>query len=134
MKAPKTVAVTFLTALAFCVTLTGFVSDVSGQVLPKRKIEFPKKHFRVDVGDAVYWGGAFADLATSLGQKEGNPVLQNSAGHISMGKGLAMKGGVYAAIKTMEYFYPERPKVTMWFKIAVGGAFGALAFHNSRMK
>jgi hypothetical protein len=134
MKAPKKVAVTFLTALAFCVTLTGFVSDVSGQVLPTRKIELPKKHFRVDVGDAVYWGGAFADLGTSLGQREGNPVLQNSAGRISMGKGLAMKGGIYAAVKTVEYFYPERPKATMWFKIGVGVAYGCIAFHNSRMK
>lgn len=98
-----------------------------------KPIVLPKK-FRLDWGDFTYWAGSFADVASSVGKREANPLLRNPDGRFSVGKGLALKGGVYGAIKVIEYYHPQNRRAMLWFKFGVGVVYGCIAARNFGVK
>lgn len=118
-----------------------FAAEASGQTPnsstpkpPQTATVRQERRFRLDWTDGIYWMGSIADVASSQGHREGNPFLRNPNGGLSTGKAFAIKGGLFGALKALDYFYPEHPRVMRWTKIIIGGAFAAVAVHNTRVK
>ena len=86
----------------------------------------------LDAGDAAYWGGAIADVSTSIGKRELG-VFRQADGTFAPGPNLALKGGLWGALKVLEWKYPERRRTLLWFKVGIGVAFGVVAVHNARV-
>ena len=84
------------------------------------------------LGDLAYWAGAGMDLASSAGQREANPVFLGSDGKFQAGKNLAFKGGLFAALKILDWKYqkPSERKALFITKMLIGAGFGALAARN----
>jgi hypothetical protein len=97
--------------------------------------------FKLSWGDAVYFGGAVADLAASRraldnnpNLREGNTFLQNEQGGLSLGKGIALKAAVWGFVKGGEAVFPEKRRWFQGILSGVGGAFVAIAWRNSKVK
>jgi hypothetical protein len=85
-----------------------------------------------DWSDAAYLGGSLADMGTSLGHEELHPLLRGSSGGLSVGKKLAITGGLYGLMKWFDWKYPERRRSTRIGKIVAAVGFTVIAVHNSR--
>ena len=89
---------------------------------------------RLDAGDAVYWTGSSLDLATSAGKREAG-VFRTADGRFALGPNLALKSGLWAGIKLLEWKQPQHRKAFMWTKICIGAAYTSVAlFHNRRVR
>jgi len=119
-------------------SLLGVVT-VSVLLLATANAQSPSVHNRFKLfnsSDAVYWGGAGADLASSLNKREGNPLWRDQNGIFAPGKNLAFKGIVWGGFKLLEsrYSSPNERRAIAWVKYGVGAAFVCIAAHNLGVK
>lgn len=82
--------------------------------------------------DAVYWGGAVADISTSVGKREAG-LFHDSSGRFAAGPNAAFKAGLWTAFKALEWRYntPHERRIITWVKIGAGAAFAGFAIHNA---
>ena len=76
----------------------------------------------------------FFDAGSSLGQREANPVLQNSQGMFSSTRGMALKGGLLSGTLIVQALL-ERKNLGNAKSFAVtnfvaAGVLGGVAWHN----
>lgn len=91
------------------------------------------RHSHLVVSSTVYWAGVAADIASSRGpvKFERNPLLKDGSGRLSIGKALALDGGIYALSLLLER---RKPRLAVIMRYAGGGVHGAAAIHNWRVK
>jgi len=80
------------------------------------------------VSTAVYGGGATADVLTSRGKLESNPLSRDQFKVFDTKKNVALKAGVYGVSLLFEKKYP---KIAFIFRVASGAVFIGYAVHNS---
>jgi hypothetical protein len=86
--------------------------------------------FKLDWGDAVYWGGSIADTASSIGQGESNPLARNSQGIFSPAKAVTLQASAWGVMKLVEWKYPESRRRLFWVKVGVGVVSAVFAVRN----
>jgi hypothetical protein len=97
--------------------------------------------FKLGWGDSIYFGGSVADLAVTRNKldnnpllREGNALLQNDQGGLSLGKGIALKAAVWGFVKGGEAVFPEKRRWFQGILSGIGGAFVVIAWRNSRVQ
>lgn len=80
---------------------------------------------------AAFWVGTFADIASSKGLLENNPLARNSQGGLSTGKALALNGVAYGLTLLIE---KRHPKLASIMRFGWGGAHAGAALANQREK
>ena len=106
------------------------------QLQPKNAnaLQLEPKKFAFDFGDAAILGSFSADEISS---RPCIPCNTREVGAIKDQKTrIALKAGVYGAIKLTEYFYRSENdrKILKWFKVGVGAAFGLVAARNFKLR
>ncbi len=90
------------------------------------------------VSTAVFVGGNVADLLSSCGGYEMNPLARSADGRFSMGKGLAVKAVYVGGVLLMERLVGGRSGRGRGFftkmKMVTGGVFVGVATRNWRLK
>lgn len=79
-----------------------------------------------------------ADLWSSHGKIEGEPLLRAPDGTFSDAKGIALKGAALAALGLTEAWWvrkhPKAARAFTWLNYGLGGATAAIAAHNFSVK
>lgn len=99
-----------------------------------KALQLEPKKFVFDFGDAAIFGSFSADEVSS---RPCIPCNTREVGAIKDQKTrIALKAGVYGAIKLTEYFYRSENdrKILRWFKVGVGAAFGIVAARNFKLR
>ena len=81
---------------------------------------------------AFYWAGTVADAYSSRGMREGNPLLGDGHG------GLSMKRAIVAAeipfVVSLILRHKHHSKAANWLMFGFGGAHFAVSAHNYAIK
>jgi len=77
-----------------------------------------------------------ADILTSRGRIEDNPLLRAPGGGFDTGKGVALKAAVVGPLVLAEWalkrHHPERRKGFAWVNFAISGFNTGVAIHNEK--
>jgi hypothetical protein len=107
-------------------------------VIPAFAQEAPREHHRLWNWSIVALAGAnAADIGTSLGRHELNPLLAGRNGRIDTGRAVEIKGALVGGLVLTEWLlhrrHPEVVKPFAFVNFAAAGAFGAVAAHNASL-
>jgi hypothetical protein len=98
--------------------------------------ESPQRRF-LRWSQAALVAGASADVASSWGAREGNPLLRGNDGRFGS-RGASIKLGMIAGGLTIQYFtlkrHPEAARSTTICNVVAAGALGGLAARNARLR
>lgn len=84
---------------------------------------------------AAFVAGATADLVTSRGLVEGNPVLgRGPFGARQAGIKIGITGGALVAQYFVTRRHPERERFYTWANFVAAGAWAGVAAHNQSLK
>lgn len=87
---------------------------------------------------AAFVAGNVADIHSSLGGYETNPLARSSDGQFSPAKGIALKSGIVAGTLILQRVlirrYPTSQKGLAIVNFGCAGAMGVVARHNYTMK
>jgi hypothetical protein len=86
------------------------------------------------ISGVVLTAATFLDAASSAGQREANPVLQNSQGLFSSARGMALKGGMLSGTLIVQALLERKSegnaKSFAVTNFAAAAALGGIAWHN----
>jgi hypothetical protein len=107
-------------------------------VIPAFAQEVPRERHRLWNWSFVALAGAnAADIGTSLGRHELNPLLAGSNGMLDTGRAIEIKGALVGGLVLTEWLFhrrhPEMAKPFAFVNFATAGALGAVAAHNSSL-
>ena len=89
------------------------------------------------VSAAVLGAVTIADMQSSVGRQEGNPLLASQNGQFS-GRGIALKGAGVGAMIGVQYFLlrrnPHAAKYAAGANFAAAALTGAIVVHNHMVK
>ncbi len=89
------------------------------------------------VSAAVLGAVTIADMQSSVGRQEGNPLLSSQNGQFS-GRGMALKGAGVGAMIGVQYFMlrknPHAAKYAAGANFAAAALTGAIVVHNHMVK
>ena len=98
---------------------------------PSRDIHRPHRMWKASL--AVMAAASAADLLTSMGKRERNPLLQSADGRFRA-RGMAIKSAITGgAIASQMYLLRKNPEATPYAalaNIALSGLFTSVAVHN----
>lgn len=129
----------YMKAASVALTLFLLAISVSGQAIKRSDFLKPqpidtsawRKPTTTIASSAVCFGGVTADLLTSRGLIEGNPLLRNSNGSPNL-----LRAGLIGFGSCGATYFVDRkhPKAATILRFAIGAAHGLVAIHNRRLK
>ena len=93
--------------------------------------ERPDRWYRVSQVALV--GANVADLATSRGHYELNPLVAGRDGRFSLGRGVALKVGYLGGLTLVQGRMPRHRRMWTIANFVVAGAFTGIAIRNGRI-
>ncbi len=90
--------------------------------------EQPNTLYRASVVTLV--GGGVADVVSSVGMIEINPLARGMGGRFDIRKGISLKAGVVGGILLMQKLIPGKRKFWTKVNFSVGGFWGGVAVRN----
>jgi hypothetical protein len=79
------------------------------------------------VSTAVCVGGAAADIASSLGKQELNPIVRNDRGQLNVGRAILLKGASCGWPALIER---RHPRMAFWIRTITGIGWSVIAGRN----
>jgi hypothetical protein len=83
---------------------------------------------------AAVAGASVADVASSVGGQECNVLAAGRGGRFAVGRGAAIKAGVFGANLAVQTKARRHRKLATIINFAVAGLYTAAAIHNTREK
>lgn len=112
-----------ITLLYVCLAMSSFAGEI------------PRRHHRLWNWSIVALAGAnAADVATSIGRHELNPVFAGSNGNLNTGRAIEVKCAMTGALVFSQWLFtrkhPEMVKPFTVVNFATAATFGGIAAHN----
>ena len=81
-------------------------------------------------GVGICAAGVVADIASSIGGREGNPLLRSRDGTFNVRRAIVIEA---APCVSAAFFAKKRPRFVFWLGTAIGAVHLVAAIHNSRV-
>jgi hypothetical protein len=120
-------AIVLLMLVGALVCIWLLASPAQGQTIAPRS---PDRAWQASLG--VLAVASAADLASSVGRREANPLLRGRDGRFSPGRAVVVKVAPLAALGYMQHRVPWRG--WKWVNFAGAGVFGVVAVRNWRTR
>jgi hypothetical protein len=105
-------------------------------LIPSFGQDLPQRHHRLwNWSVAVLAAANAADIGTSLGRHELNPVLAGRTGMLDTGRAIGLKAGLFGGLAVTEFLihrhHPEVEKPFVLVNFATAATLAAIAAHNA---